>query len=102
MRLLLASVLFCAAVSAYGQQADSTTIQRQPPTNGTQPVLPPGIDSPLSAPGTLMQSTPNPSAAAEPLNKNGQRKRTAPPSSPRSFGVSIPLGKPKRDTTRLN
>ncbi|GAB3561139.1 hypothetical protein GCM10027578_01210 [Spirosoma luteolum] len=98
MRLLLLSFLCCAALTSYAQT--DTTRRPAPARSQTQPVVPPGVDSPLSAPGTLMQSPPNPGASAEPTTPSGKRRRTSPPASPRAFGVSVPLGKPKRDTLR--
>ncbi|GAB3513310.1 hypothetical protein GCM10027341_55190 [Spirosoma knui] len=79
-------------------QNDSTK-QTQGPAQ-TQ-VLIPGIDSPVSSPGALMQSSPRPNAvpAAQPAQRKG-KVRTAPPSDPRAFGVGIPVGKPKKDTLR--
>lgn len=73
-------------------QADSASKPRTP--TKTQ-VLIPGVDSPISAPGTLMQSSPQPNAV--PPDARDKRK-TNPPADPRAFGVGIPIGKAKKDT----
>lgn len=63
-------------------------------------VLIPGINSPTSSPGTLLQSSPDPNTL--PADQRGKR-RTTPPTDPRAFGVGIPLEKRvKKDTLRNN
>ena len=66
--------------------------------SASPPVLTPGINSPLSAPGTMMQAPVQPNAMPMPA-KNGKRK-TTPPADPRAFGVGIPIGKTKKDSLR--
>jgi hypothetical protein len=97
--LFFSLVLLSATVTCYGQIDSVTRVKGESPRTAQQPVMIPGIDSPTSAPGTLLQSPPNPNAAA-PAKDDKKRRRTSPPSDPRSFGVSVPLGKPKRDTLR--
>lgn len=76
-------------------QSDSTRSSMP----STQPAVQiPGIDTPLSGPGTLLQSSPNPNMEPVPQRKDKKRRRTSPPSNPRAFGVSIPLGGAKKDT----
>jgi hypothetical protein len=73
-------------------------------TEGPTPsqVIIPGVDAPVSAPGTLMQSSTQSNAVATPAQSDRKRRRvrTAPPSDPRAFGVAIPIGEPKKDTIR--
>jgi hypothetical protein len=93
--LLLAACLYTSA--CFGQ-IDSTKRTQGPAQ--TQ-VLIPGIDSPISSPGTLMQSSPRPNAMPEGQTTTRKGKvRTTPPSDPRAFGVAVPVGKSKKDTLR--
>jgi hypothetical protein len=96
--LVVFGLLTLGAPVCFGQ-VDSTR-QAEPPS--THPAVQiPGVDTPLSGPGTLLQSSPNPNTMAVPQKrgKNGRRK-TSPPSDPRAFGVAVPLesGKAKKDT----
>lgn len=99
MRSLFFSLFLLSAATCYGQIDSITRTKGESPRTAQQPVMIPGIDSPVSAPGTLMQAPANPNAAA-PMKDDKKRRRTSAPSDPRSFGVAVPLGKPKRDTLR--
>lgn len=92
-------VFFSLVISLYASvcfgQSDSTKRTQEPAK--TQ-VLIPGIDSPTSSPGALMQSSPRPNEVATPPGKKGAK--TTPPSDPRAFGVAVPLGKAKKDTVK--
>lgn len=86
-------------VSVCCGQTDSTRSSQDSP----RPTVPiPGIDTPLSGPGTLLQSSPSPNAVPVPETKGRKRRRTSPPSDPRAFGVAIPLegAKAKKDTLK--
>lgn len=97
MRFLLITLLLSAGTSAGFAQLD--TARRAPTAPSTAPVPIPGVDSPISGPGTLLQSTPNPNA--QPQRKQGRRnRRTSPPSDPRAFGVAVPLPESRKDTLR--
>ncbi|WP_040006461.1 hypothetical protein [Fibrisoma limi] len=96
----LVLLLFISGSALSTGFAQSDTVKANRPVRSAQTHTPiPGVDAPLSAPGTLLQSPPNPNEAATIQQQQGNRK-TAPPSDPRAFGVSIPLGKTKRDTLR--
>ena len=94
--LVLSLLSLCASVCF--SQTDTT--QRSEPSSRPAVQIP-GIDTPLSGPGTLLQSSPNPNAVAVPERKGKKRRlRTTPPSDPRAFGVAVPLegAKAKKDT----
>ncbi|GAB3976634.1 hypothetical protein GCM10028806_36600 [Spirosoma terrae] len=101
MRPLLLSFVFSACASVCFGQADTSKIVREPARSPSAQVPIPGIDAPLSGPGTLMQSSPQPNAVATPqkVGKKG-KVTTNPPSDPRAFGVAVPVGKAKKDTLR--
>ncbi|WP_461141993.1 hypothetical protein [Spirosoma pomorum] len=99
MRSLFFSLFVLSAATCFGQIDSITRSKGESPRTAQQPVMIPGIDSPTSAPGTLLQSPPNPNAAA-PAKDDKKRRRTNAPSNPRAFGVAVPLGKSKRDTLR--
>ncbi|QHV97174.1 hypothetical protein [Spirosoma endbachense] len=95
------SVLFFLSISLCGSicfgQIDSTKTPREPSTTTRVPI--PGVDTPLSGPGTMLQSTPDPNAVVAPPNNGKKRKgKTVPPSDPRAFGVGVPIGKAKKDS----
>ncbi|UFH56654.1 hypothetical protein [Spirosoma sp. KNUC1025] len=91
-------IVLCFAISLYGSvcygQADSSKTTQQP----TEKQLAiPGVDTPVSGGGLTAQTPENPVVTP----KNGDKKRkTQPPSDPRAFGVSVPIGKTKKDTLR--
>ncbi|RIV27093.1 hypothetical protein DYU11_01895 [Fibrisoma montanum] len=96
----LVLILFISGSTLSAGFGQIDTVKANRPVRSAQTHTPiPGVDAPLSAPGTLLQSPPNPNEAATIQQQQGKR-RTAPPSDPRAFGVSVPLGKPKRDTLR--
>jgi len=97
MHCLLFSFLFFGVSSVCVAQVDTAGFDRSRARKAPQrEVLIPGINSPTSSPGTLMQSSPDPNVLPA-----GQRDRkTHPPTDPRAFGVAIPLGKSKKDTLR--
>lgn len=101
MRSLLFCFLFTGLSSLCFAQVDTAGFDRSRAAQAPQrEVLIPGINSPTSSPGTLMQSSPDPNAV--PADQRGKRK-TVPPSDPRAFGVGIPLEKrAKKDTLRNN
>ncbi len=91
-------VSICFAISLCGSlcfgQNDSlkttqTPVQKQ--------VFIPGVDTPVSGPGMTAQV---PTNTAPPLQKDNKKRKTVPPSDPRAFGVSVPLGKTKKDSLR--
>ncbi|MBC3783982.1 hypothetical protein FHK02_390 [Spirosoma sp. LMG 31448] len=96
---MIRSVLIASVFSLYASfclaQSDSTRSSRLSPQPAVQI---PGIDTPMSGPGTLLQSSPNPNMEPVPQRKGKKRRRTSPPSDPRAFGVSIPLEGAKKDT----
>lgn len=91
-------VIICFALSLYGSfcfgQADSSKTLQQPVQ---KQVAVPGVDTPVSGGGLTAQTPTNPL----PVTQDGDKKRkTQPPSDPRSFGVAVPIGKSKKDTTQ--
>lgn len=90
-------LLIMTASVCFGQTDTARKIQPSP-----NPVVQiPGIDTPLSGPGTLLQSSPNPNSIAVPRKRGKKgRLRTNPPSDPRAFGMAVPLGGAKKDTLR--
>ncbi len=81
-------------------QTDTARATRPSPSPTTTVPIP-GVDTPLSGPGTLLQSSPNPNAQPVSQPKGRKRRlRTSPPSDPRAFGVAIPLEGAKKDTLR--
>ena len=97
--LLIFPLLSLCAQLCFGQTDSTATRSSGASPNAPVPI--PGIDTPLSGPGTMLQSSPNPNAVAVPQRKGKKRRlRTSPPSDPRAFGVAIPLdgGKTKKDT----
>ncbi|MFD2569600.1 hypothetical protein ACFSUS_03090 [Spirosoma soli] len=99
MRLFSIIVFGCFYTSICFGQSDSTLRQQKPPVQ--EQILIPGVDSPISSPGTLMQSSTRPNEVVTPGSNQRKRKgRTTPPSDPRAFGVGIPVGEAKKDTTR--
>lgn len=98
MRGILFSFLLLGVASVCVAQVDTAGFDRSRARKAPQrEVLIPGINSPTSSPGTLMQSSPDPNVL--PADQQTKR-RTSPPSDPRAFGVSIPLGKSKKDTLK--
>ena len=96
MRLVIACLALSLVGSVcYGQAADTSKTTTQPPTQ--REVFVPGVDTPVSGPGLTAQVPIN-----EPpvVPKGKKQRKTQPPSDPRSFGVSVPLEKTKRDTLR--
>ncbi|RYC69550.1 MULTISPECIES: hypothetical protein [Spirosoma] len=98
MRLLLLSLLLSGSLTVCTAQNDTTRRSTQSNASPQKQVLVPGVDSPISSPGTLMQSSPQPNV--QPETGSGKRRKTAPPSDPRAFGVGIPVGKSRKDTLR--
>lgn len=92
--ILVVSWLTLCAPVCFGQ-TDSTRSSQDSPRS---PASIPGIDTPMSGPGTLLQSSPGPNPVVAPERKGGKRRRTNAPSNPRAFGVGIPLGGAKKDT----
>lgn len=95
--IVVFSLLMLSASVGFSQT--DTARKAQPSPN---PVIQiPGIDTPLSGPGTLLQSSPNPNAVVVPQKKGKKgRLKTNPPSDPRAFGVAVPLGGAKKDTLK--
>lgn len=94
------SVIVCFVISLYGSicfaQADSTKTLRQPVE---KQVAIPGVDTPISGGGLTAQEPLN--GDITPLSNDKKSKgKTQPPSDPRSFGVSVPLGKAKKDSLK--
>ncbi|MCK8491109.1 MULTISPECIES: hypothetical protein [Spirosoma] len=106
------SFLLLLSISLYGSicfgQADSSqrltkldSAQTPREASPSTHVPIPGVDTPLSGPGTMMQAPANPTATAIPQNDRKKRKnKTNPPTDPRAFGVGIPIGKTKKDSLR--
>ncbi|WP_234736744.1 hypothetical protein [Tellurirhabdus bombi] len=111
MRPILFSILISLCSFSAFAQNDSVLTPRVPPrtqvltpannapqSSGSTQVLTPANGSPLSTPGTLMQAPINTNV---PVQEEGRNKRkTAPPSDPKAFGVAVPLGKTKQDTLK--
>ncbi len=98
-RAVLISVwLASATIVCYGQR--DTARPAPPPAN--PPIMTPGIDSPISAPGTMLQSSMQ-TQPERPLRRKRKGKRgmqVEPLSDPRGFGVAIPIGTAKKDSLR--
>lgn len=92
------TLLFFFAASLSGSlcfaQNDSTKTVIQEPT--VKQVAIPGVDTPISGGGMTAQTPTNPLPAVQ----NNKKRKTLPPSDPRAFGVSVPVGKAKKDTLR--
>ncbi|AUD01168.1 hypothetical protein [Spirosoma pollinicola] len=95
------TLLFFLAISLYGSvsfaQSDSSKAVQETPVQQSpvqRQVAIPGVDTPISGGGMTAQTPNNP---MPPVQDNKKRK-TMPPSDPRAFGVSVPVGKTKRDT----
>ena len=78
-------------------------MRRNPPrvtnqtASPTKEVFIPGVNTPVSGPGMTAQVPEN----QGPIPQSGEKDpKLLPPSDPRSFGVSIPLGKTKKDTLK--
>ena len=96
--LLLLSISLC---SSFCYSQIDTTKHTEPSVSPQAQVPIPGVDTPISGPGTLLQSSPQTNVM--PLNEPNRKKRkgsTNPPTDPRAFGVGIPIGKTKKDTLR--
>lgn len=89
-------VLSLSASVCFGQTDSTRTAQDSPSPRPAVQI--PGVDTPLSGPGTLLQSSPNPNAVPVPPRNGRKRRRTNPPSDPRAFGVAVPIGGAKKDT----
>ncbi len=87
--------LICLAFSLYGSvcfaQSDSSKTTQQPVQ---KQVAIPGVDTPVSGGGMTAQVPANPVPAAQ----DNKKRKTLPPSDPRAFGVSVPIGKAKKDS----
>ncbi|MCX6214375.1 hypothetical protein [Spirosoma sp.] len=81
----------CFAQSDSLKKVEQTPVQQSP---SPKQVAIPGVDTPLSGGGMTAQTPNNP---IPPVQDNKKRK-TLPPSDPRAFGVSVPIGKTKKDT----
>lgn len=99
MKRVLLCTLFLALCSVVGFGQTDTSRRSAPEPSSRPQVIIPGVDAPMSGPGTLLQSSPNPNTlpAAQPGDK---KRKTAPPTDQKAFGVGIPLGKAKKDTLR--
>lgn len=92
-------VLIFLAISLYGSaclaQRDTSNTTTQAPVQ--RRVFIPGVNTPISGGGMTAQVP-----VAQPVQNDGDKRKTQPPSDPRAFGVAIPLekGKTKRDTLR--
>ena len=93
------TLVFFLAASLSGSiclaQSDSSKVVQQPQKAPVEKqVAIPGIDTPISGCGMTAQTPMNPVPPAQ----NNKKRKTLPPSDPRSFGVSVPVGKAKKDT----
>lgn len=85
--------LFGCTSSAPRNPARVTTKMVSPPKE----VSIPGVDTPVSGPGLTAQVPEN----QAPVPQAGEKEsKILPPSDPRAFGISIPLGKTKKDTLK--
>lgn len=88
-------VFICLAMSLFGSvclaQSDTAKTIQQPVQ---KQVSIPGVDTPISGGGITAQVPANPVPPVQ--NKN--KRKTQPPSDPRAFGVSVPIGKTKKDS----
>lgn len=99
--MLQSTVVFLLLISSASICFSQTDTSRKAQPSPQPVVQIPGIDTPLSGPGTLLQSSPNPNAVAVPQKRGKKgRLRTSPPSDPRAFGVAVPLGGAKKDTLK--
>ncbi|MVM30831.1 hypothetical protein GO755_12385 [Spirosoma sp. HMF4905] len=94
------TLLFFVAASLSGTlclaQNDSIKTTTQDPTPRQVQVAIPGVDTPISGGGLTAQTPTNPL----PPVQNNKKRKTMPPSDPRAFGVSVPVGKAKKDSLR--
>ncbi|OIN56221.1 hypothetical protein [Arsenicibacter rosenii] len=90
--------LASASFICYGQRDTA----RPAPAPANPPIMTPGIDSPISAPGTMLQSSTRtqPERPVRRKRKGKRGIRIEPLSDPRGFGVAIPIGTAKKDSLR--
>ncbi|GAB2517895.1 hypothetical protein [Spirosoma aerophilum] len=95
------TLLFFLALSLYSavsfaQSDSSKKVERTPVQQSPvqRQVAIPGVDTPISGGGMTAQTPNNPI----PPVQDDKKRKTMPPSDPRAFGVSVPIGKAKRDT----
>jgi hypothetical protein len=95
------TLVFFLAASLTGSiclaQSDTAKIVRETQQEPVErQVAIPGVDTPISGGGMTAQTPMNPVPPAQ----NNKKRKTQPPSDPRAFGVSVPVGggKAKRDT----
>ena len=94
MRSVLIGLILSLSSSLCFAQRDSSKTTQEPVQRR---VFIPGVNTPVSGPGMTAQVPVNTPA---PVTNDGKERKIAPPSDPRSFGVSIPLKKAKKDTLR--
>ncbi|GAB4047439.1 hypothetical protein [Spirosoma litoris] len=94
MRTLLFFFVASLSGSLCFAQSDTTKTTTQEPV--VKQVAIPGVDTPISGGGMTAQTPANPI----PPVQNDKKRKTMPPSDPRAFGVSVPLGKARKDTLR--
>ena len=79
MRCVLFSILLFSVSSVCVAQVDTTGFKQSRTQQAPQrEVLIPGVNSPASSPGTLMQSSPDPNV----LPADQRDRKTSPPSAP--------------------
>lgn len=95
--LFILCLVSCGSVCC--AQIDSSRTVNPPLTTTHVPI--PGVDTPLSGPGTMLQSPPQPNAVVLPeKGRKNRSRKTVPPSDPRAFGVAVPIGQTKKDSIR--
>lgn len=94
MRFFIAFLFISLFGSASFAQSDSSKTLQAPVERR---ILIPGVNTPVSGPGMTAQVPVNPAPELKPGEKE---PKILPPSDPRSFGISIPFGKTKKDTLR--
>ena len=94
------SLFVCFAICLYSSisfgQSDSSKTTQEPVQ---RQVAVPGVDTPTSGPGLTAQE-PEPTLGTPQTSNKKRKGKTQPPSDSRAFGVSVPLGKAKKDTLR--
>ena len=91
-------VLIFLAMSLSGSlcfaQRDSSKTTKAPVQ---REVFIPGVNTPISGGGMTAQM---PVSTPQATPDDRKKRKTQPPSDPRSFGISVPLEKTKKDTLR--
>ncbi|GAB3705624.1 hypothetical protein GCM10027592_38290 [Spirosoma flavus] len=93
MKFIPVCFALCLVSAVCFGQADSSKTTQEPVQ---KQVSIPGVDTPTSGPGLTAQTP----TVTPPPPQDGKKRKTLPPSDPRAFGVSVPIGKAKNDSLR--